>query len=345
MLWRVTSQLGLMGMLLVVTSPAWGQNTFPSSGNVGIGTVSPSTSLTIIGPDPGFTNTLGFRIENSLGFSVGMFVGQNRGVFGSTNLTPLDFISNGITPKMTLNTNGNLGIGTTNPISKLSIVGTDPGTGNVSLGFRIENQNQNNMTFYVSGNRATLGTTNATPLDFVTNGLTARMTLDTAGNLGIGTATPAAMLHVAGNVQADGNIAAKYQDVAEWVKAPRRFDAGTVLIIDAVNPDHVLQGSQPYDTRVAGVVSERPGVLLGEGGENKVKVAHSGRVKVKVDATFGAITTGDLLVTSPTPGHAMLSTPVDVGGIRIHRPGTLIGKALEPLSDGRGEILVLLMLQ
>jgi hypothetical protein len=29
----------------------------------------------------------------------------------------------------------------------------------------------------------------------------------------------------------------------------------------------------------------------------------------------------------------------------MHRPGTLIGKALEPLSEGEGEILVLLSLQ
>jgi len=29
----------------------------------------------------------------------------------------------------------------------------------------------------------------------------------------------------------------------------------------------------------------------------------------------------------------------------MHRPGTLIGKALEPLEKGQGEILVLLSLQ
>jgi len=41
----------------------------------------------------------------------------------------------------------------------------------------------------------------------------------------------------------------------------------------------------------------------------------------------------------------MKSQAVDFGGIRIHRPGTLIGKALEPLATGTGEILVLLSLQ
>jgi hypothetical protein len=42
---------------------------------------------------------------------------------------------------------------------------------------------------------------------------------------------------------------------------------------------------------------------------------------------------------------AMKPQPVEIGGVRIHRPRTLIGKALEPLPQGTGEILVLLSLQ
>ena len=117
------------------------------------------------------------------------------------------------------------------------------------------------------------------------------------------------------------------------------------MIIDPSRDNHVLPASTPYDQRVAGVISERPGVLLGEGGDDQVKVAHSGRVKVKVDASYGSIAAGDLLVSSATPGYAMRSEPVKVGDVPMHRPGTLIGKALEPLADGQGEILVLLLLQ
>ena len=50
-------------------------------------------------------------------------------------------------------------------------------------------------------------------------------------------------------------------------------------------------------------------------------------------------------MTSEVEGVAMKSVPVDLGGTQIHRPGTIIGKALEPLANGRGEILVLLSLQ
>jgi len=107
----------------------------------------------------------------------------------------------------------------------------------------------------------------------------------------------------------------------------------------------VIASSVSYDTRVAGVISEQPGIALGERSANKVLVATTGRVRVKVDATRGPIQVGDLLVTSDVPGMAMKSQPVNMGGIQLHRPGTLVGKALEPLEKGQGTILVLLSLQ
>jgi len=181
-------------------------------------------------------------------------------------------------------------------------------------------------------------------INFGTNaagGMTDKLTILGNGSVGIGTSSPAAMLHVTGDVRADGNLAAKYQDVAEWVKTPRVLPAGTVVVIDPASVNQVVEGSKAFDPLVAGVVSPRPGLVLGEKGDDKVQVAHSGRVKVKVDASYGPVAIGDLLVTSPTPGHAMRaangSTPI--------QPGTLLGKALEPLKEGQSEILVLLTLQ
>ena len=42
---------------------------------------------------------------------------------------------------------------------------------------------------------------------------------------------------------------------------------------------------EAYDTRVAGVVSVNPGVILGKGGDSKAMIATTGRVPVRVDAT------------------------------------------------------------
>jgi hypothetical protein len=174
--------------------------------------------------------------------------------------------------------------------------------------------------------------------------------IDGAGNVGIGAWTPAAALHVAGNAQFDGtvtgtNIRAQYQDVAEWVPSDEDLAPGTVVVLDANIGNGVMASHRSYDTTVAGVVSAQPGIILGEQGASKEQVATTGRVRVKVDASRGAIAVGDLLVTSDKPGFAMRSTPIDVGGTSLHRPGTIVGKALEPLGSGEGEILVLLSLQ
>jgi hypothetical protein len=86
-------------------------------------------------------------------------------------------------------------------------------------------------------------------------------------------------------------------------------------------------------------------LALGEASADKSLVATTGRVKVRVDASAGAIMIGDLLVTSDKPGLAMRSEAISLAGVPILRPGTILGKALEPVANGEGEILVLLSLQ
>jgi len=205
---------------------------------------------------------------------------------------------------------------------------------NGSLLFTVQNVGGDNVKFNVQNNSIS----NAFVID--TNSATPAKLLDIR-NLGTSKFTVSGN----GDVTIAGNIAAKYQDVAEWVESSQELPPGTVVVLDPTKSNQVIASTQAYDSSVAGVISLRPGLTLGEGGEGHVLVATTGRVKVKVDATNGPIRIGDLLVTSDKAGFAKKSEPVDVGGVRIHRPGTLIGKALEPLDQGTGEILVLLSLQ
>ena len=235
--------------------------------------------------------------------------------------------------RLRINSVGSVGIGTATPSYRLDVQG---GQVNASGGLCIGGDCRTAWSQVGGGSQWTASGANISY---------------TGGSVAIGSTNPTATLHVAGDgrftgsLTVDGNIAAKYQDVAEWVPAAAQLAAGTVVVLDSTKSNQVVSSSSSYDTRVAGVVSTQPGITLGEQSEHKVLVATTGRVRVKVDATDGPIEIGDLLVTSSREGFAMKSMPVEIGGSRIHRPGTLIGKALEPLAGGTGEILVLLSLQ
>jgi hypothetical protein len=183
-----------------------------------------------------------------------------------------------------------------------------------------------------------------------------RMRILHAGNVIIGppaTVAPenaAKLLNVQGDANFAGtvtgtNIRAHYQDVAEWVPSTTDLTPGTVVILNRERNNEVMASATAYDTTVAGVVSAQPGLSLGIEGEGKEQIATTGRVKVRVDARRLPIQIGDLLVTSDVPGTAMRSEPMAINGRSFHQPGTIIGKALEPLAGGVGEILVLLSMQ
>ena len=255
-----------------------------------------------------------------------------------------------------------IGVGTLTPLDAFHVAFTDPN--GAFTGYSVQNKSAgaaaySGMLFYDQNGALTQfqGFNNSTHEYRINNiaaggtinfmiGSSSKFLVTTNGNIGIG-AVPAVTekLHVAGNVVVDGNLGAKYQDVAEWVDTAAPLEAGTVVIVDPAHPNRVLAAPRAYDTRVAGAVSRQPGLVLGEQGDSKAMVAQSGRVRVKADATYGAIKIGDLLVTSPNPGYAMRSKPMRVGRESMHRPGTLLGKAIEALPDGKGEILVLLTLQ
>lgn len=255
--------------------------------------------------------------------------------------------------RMAILPDGKVGVGTSSPASQLFVGGGTaavqalPGL-NVALGgSSYVSASNGQVNTFIGSDVSTygiVGTLSNHPLGLRANN-TLAVTVMPSGKVGIGKTNPTEALDVQGNITASGNIAAKFQDVAEWVPSTQKLRAGTVVVLDTGRSNHVLASTNAYDTGVAGVISESPGVILGEGGDGRLMVATTGRVRVKVDATRAPIKVGDLLVTSGVEGVAMKSVPVDFAGTPFHRPGTIIGKALEPLEKGVGEILVLLSLQ
>ncbi|HEX7294438.1 MAG TPA: hypothetical protein VF251_01715 [Pyrinomonadaceae bacterium] len=328
----------------------------------------------IIDSNPGFNPNLALSVNGTFKW----YVLSNASVSDSFQL----YESTGSFSRFTLTQAGSLGLGTTSPSFKLDVQGgsvnaTDGlciagtcksswtqvatqwanGTGNInytggSVGIGISSPLYSlDVNGGTNGFRAKAASISSSDtIATFENSAAIKMIVRANGNVGIGTTAPATPLDVAGDINASGtitggNIKAKYQDVAEWVESSQDLPAGTVVILDPTKSNQVIASTAAYDSRVAGVISQQPGIELGEQGEGRVLVATTGRVRVKVDATNGPIQIGDLLVTSDKTGFAMKSITIDVGGARIHRPGTLIGKALEPLAQGTGEILVLLSLQ
>ena len=155
-----------------------------------------------------------------------------------------------------------------------------------------------------------------------------------------------------GNVAVSGNITVKGdvilqnpgQDCAEdFDVAECDLAAGTVVVMG--EDGKVYACDSEYATAVVGIISGagglRPGITLGRRTSTvpRMPVALIGNVYCKVDAGPSPINVGDLLTTSQLRGHAM----------RVSDPtralGTVIGKALAGLADGRGMIPVLVALQ
>ncbi len=351
---------------------------FKNNGNIGFGTtspnplgVSPSTYgrvVTVANPTAGARALLELWTNNAP--SSGQTIGQISFLSGAsptqigaailsnangttTNTGNLRFYTastnSDSAERMVIDYTGNVGIGTASPQKPLHVISPTSFNG-IAVG---KNDNLNLLVIGYDN------TNNIGAIGSFAGGSASSLTLNAAGgNVGIGTPSPASgykldvngSTNVTGNLNTTGtitggNIIAKYQDMAEWVPSSEQIAAGTVVVLDSTKSNQVISSSQSYDTRVAGVVSEQPGIALGEGGKGKVLVATTGRVLVKVNTTKAPIHIGDLLATSDVPGVAMKSEPVTLSGIQLHRPGTIIGKALEPLEKGSAKILVLLSLQ
>jgi hypothetical protein len=107
-------------------------------------------------------------------------------------------------------------------------------------------------------------------------------------------------------------------------------DVPFVLDADPENEGEPLVRPAPGPARVATGTGIGPGSYLSV-------VTLGAYETLKVDASYGAIQPGDLLVSSPNAGYAMKAT--DPG------PGTVLGKALGALPEGTGVIPVLVTLQ
>lgn len=129
---------------------------------------------------------------------------------------------------------------------------------------------------------------------------------------------------------------AQYADVAERYSIDNvRLEPGTVVVFGGKK--EITESTLPYNTRVAGVISTKPGMMLNsEAGDDKTHpyIALVGRVPCKV---YGVVMKGDLLVASGVPGHAQRAI-ID----SFEKIGSVFAKAMENHNGGTGVIEVMI---
>jgi|SRR5882762_1408221 len=243
--------------------------------------------------------------------------------------------------RMFLRPDGNFGIGNEHPAHRLSIAGGPPWTSNGWKGaVELENGAALAWKQNSAGQNVGIGHTNGGLYFF-------RTTSNPATN------TAAAQYDLvikddgAVNVRAleiDGADVAENFRIEAAASVSQTLRPGIVVSIDPKHPGSLVMSDRRFDRRVAGVISGaggiEPGVLMaGRAGTGSYPVALTGRVYCWADASAGAISPGDHLTTSSTPGHAMKVN--DYSAVQ----GAIIGKAMTGLSRGRGLVLVLVTLQ
>ena len=224
----------------------------PSGGNVGIGTTAPGNKLTIQGNSAGILSTSQLQISDGGGANakelwIGYDTTNDKSYIQSIHQ------NSGYTPLLLQPINGNVGIGTTTPTAKLEVddttgnsfkvrystyyaplvINTDLAIGETYLGWNIKDYNYYDKSNYATKIKGYNGqfifatAPSGTTGDAIT--FTDRMTILNDGNVGIGTTSPTAVLHLkAGTATAS--------------TAPLKFTTGTLLTTPEAGTIEYLSG-------------------------------------------------------------------------------------------------------
>jgi len=307
-----------------------------NSGNVGIGTTSPLTKLSVQG-------TAGqpvMNIASSTGASL-LYVSESGNVGIGTALPDYALDVNGsfrgrqastFLKGLTINDNGDInGNFIIKGDTDNDLFRTDAGEDAIGIGYTAANLVGTTGKLLVNGNIG-IGTT--TPkANFVVNGTTNSffqiasstnqgiMVVDNNGNVGIGDATPDYRLTVDHNsdgvnvayVNATNAWTSGLADYAEYYYSiDTDLKSGEAVCVDIERENAVKRCERAADGNIMGIVSTNPAFLGNAPSDERREdnphyaiIGMLGQVPARVSAEGGAIRPGDSLTSASVPGYIM----------------------------------------
>ena len=294
-----------------------------STGNIGVGSASNVyaglTTLTV-------GNATGSVVDwNIAGTRTGtVAVTASSMVVGSAASVPVVFQSAN-SERMRLDTSGRLGLGTSSPGYSLDIrpatgswgINSQPATGTNQSGFRISNSSGEIAFGIDNSSGGVFGSTiayeralycsGAYPLRFYTND-TPRLTITSAGLVGIGVTAPEQLLHLG------GNNGIRFGNASATPKADITYTS---------------VGDEFLDIKIQGTTSGYGNIRFSTGGtpSERARIDSSGRLLVGTSTTTSA---GELLRVEKA------STGNEGAGIRLAGTFSLVNDGTQSINVGNG---------
>ena len=258
-----------------------------SSGRVGIGTTSPSTTLDVAGT---VTVLSGSNGRINIGASNNYLYGDSSNNF---------IIGTAGSDKFQITSSGNVGIGTSSPSSKLHLQGSTGGY----LELKMEPSADTDVTSIAFRNAADNVTKGYVLYDhtsnymgFRTNGSGEAMRIDSSGNVGIGTSSPAVLSHVAAGYTAPtGGLDA---GIRSLISSTGYTGLG---ILSASNASAYVHFGDPDDSDVGGIIYSHS--------SNHMQFNVNATERMRIDSS------GNLLVGKTSVGYTVAGGQIEANGV------------------------------